>query len=173
MITSFKDTSQYPLNISPEWAPYDRWKIVGIRYERCLGFGYDSYTDDYKVVIAICKGSDRALVHILSLKSNNCKRFGQVDYRFDDAVLATPGILFNGALHWFRFDANYTSDKLSTSAEYIRSRIFVQTLVSPYVNNGRPIHATNNYSTVKAGNVKEKRETEEEEGIRTIQRINI
>ncbi|GKE07366.1 putative F-box domain-containing protein [Tanacetum coccineum] len=73
---------------------------------RLFGFGYDSSTDDYKLVLAIDQGSDGSLVQILSLKSNVWKVFGQVNYRFDDASLLEPGILFNGALHWFMFDIN-------------------------------------------------------------------
>ncbi|GJZ45163.1 putative F-box domain-containing protein [Tanacetum coccineum] len=73
-------------------------------YTRCMGFGYDSSTDDYKVVRAICNG-DITLVHILSLKSNIWNLFGRIDYLNPPT---TPGILFNGALHWFWFeDANY------------------------------------------------------------------
>nr|GEW96764.1 hypothetical protein [Tanacetum cinerariifolium] len=58
---------------------------------RCFGFGYDSSTDDYKVVMAICQqDGDHALVHILSLKSNIWKLFGQVNYRFDLGQLIRP-----------------------------------------------------------------------------------
>ncbi|GJR88483.1 putative F-box domain-containing protein [Tanacetum coccineum] len=75
-------------------------------YWRCMGFGYDSSTDDYKVVRAICDG-DITLVHMLSLKSNIWKLFGQIKYR----PCFKPGILLNGALHWFWFDANDTNDE--------------------------------------------------------------
>ncbi|GKC24455.1 F-box protein CPR1-like protein [Tanacetum coccineum] len=71
---------------------------------RCYGFGYDSFADDYKLVMAINQGRyDGTLVQILSLKSNVWKLFGHVNYSFYDN---NPGILFNGALHWFWFDAN-------------------------------------------------------------------
>ncbi|GJW88861.1 F-box/kelch-repeat protein-like protein [Tanacetum coccineum] len=71
------------------------------------GFGYDSPPNDYKLVMAIDQGSDDGtLVQIFSLKSNVWKLFGHVDYRFDDASLLEPGILFNGALHWFMYDIN-------------------------------------------------------------------
>ncbi|GJZ32429.1 putative F-box domain-containing protein [Tanacetum coccineum] len=72
---------------------------------QCLGFGYDSSSDDYKVVLAICQ-QGKALVQILSLKSNVWKPFGHVNYIFDDSLLAIPGILFNGALHWFWLNPN-------------------------------------------------------------------
>ncbi|GJR82496.1 F-box/kelch-repeat protein-like protein [Tanacetum coccineum] len=233
-----------------------------VPYWRCMGFGYDSSTDNYKAVTAICNG-DITLVHVLSLKSNIWKLFGQTNYWPGPD---TPGILFNGALHWFMFDATYplyekvlivsfdlakeefreipqpddtryvwnycstlgiiegslcifikkrnhvnnppcsiwvmknyngkpswellpvtnycemkdhaihymlkdTSQyrktlpptyfcddniRLSRSEEYISSPIFVQTLVSPYVNNNnrRPSRTKNNKSTVKAWRVK-------------------
>ena len=221
-------------------------------YAQRYGFGYDSSTDDYKLVFAINQGGcDGALVQILSLKSNTWKLFGHVNYRFDDKE---PGILFNGALHWFMHtgnrdkvfivsfdlakeefreipqpdDARYVwncqyklgifkdhlcifhkrrdgrphgiwvmknnnlkqpwellptacemmdrvhymikdcllSKKmpsyyccqntfLSTSGKHIWSPIFVQTLVSPFVNNhGRPSDAKKNKRTVEAGSSK-------------------
>ncbi|GJY32521.1 F-box/kelch-repeat protein-like protein [Tanacetum coccineum] len=226
------------------------------------GFGYDSSTNDYKLVMAIDQGSDDGtLVQIFSLKSNVWKLFGHVDYRFDDASLLEPGILFNGALHWFMYDINrdkilivsfdlakeefkeisqpddtrydgsydnalgifedhlcifdehndgrpygiwvmknynvkqswkllptqcemkdrvhymikdsllskkmpsyFCSENLflSTSGKHIWSPIFVQTLVSPYVNNhGRQNDAKNSKRTVKSGTSKEWREIEE------------
>ncbi|GKE44395.1 hypothetical protein Tco_1471679, partial [Tanacetum coccineum] len=173
---------------------------------------------DYKVVTAVCNG-DITLVHMLSLKSNIWKLFGQINYQSfpepakeefreipqpDDSRYVwnyyySLGIIEGSlcifvklrypinnhqcniwvmknhnrkpswerlpitnycemkdhAIHYMLKDSNqyrktppptyYCDDntQLSTSAEYIRSPIFVQTLVSPYV--------------------KEKRETEEEE----------
>ena len=84
---------------------------------RCLGFGYDSSTDDYKVFMATCTGNNGALVHIFSLKSNIWKFFGQINYEFNDrrfeeydGGLTAPGILFNGALHWFWLNVDYTGN---------------------------------------------------------------
>ncbi|GJZ28656.1 putative F-box domain-containing protein [Tanacetum coccineum] len=81
----------------------------------CLGFGYDTSTDDYKVVIVMNDYSDddrdsKALVHILNLKSNIWKPLGHFNYWFNYIDLATPGILYNEALHWFWFDANDTTN---------------------------------------------------------------
>ncbi|GJX98453.1 F-box protein CPR1-like protein [Tanacetum coccineum] len=88
------------------------------------GFGYDSSTDDYKLVMAINQGCDGALVQILSLKSNVWKLLGHVNYRFDDRK---PGILFNGALYWFWYNANdikniSTRDKIFNCA-YMRFQL--------------------------------------------------
>ncbi|GKA06800.1 F-box protein CPR1-like protein [Tanacetum coccineum] len=231
-----------------------------ISYSHRYGFGYDSSTDDHKLVMAINQGSDDGtLVQILSLKSNVWKLFGHVNYSFHDSK---PGILFNGALYWFCYNANdiknvfivsfdlakeqfieipQPDDKryvwswhnqlgilddhlcifdqhndgrpygiwvmknynvkqswkllatqcemkdrvhymikdslhsrkmpsyfccddtfLSRSGKHIWSPIFVQTLVSPYVNNhGRPSDAKKNKRTVEAGTSKEEREIEE------------
>ncbi|GJS33822.1 F-box protein CPR1-like protein [Tanacetum coccineum] len=228
-------------------------------YAQCYGFGYDSSADDYKLVMTIDQRCDGTLVQILSLKSNVWKVFGHVNYSFSHDT--EPGILFNGALHWFWYNANdmekvsivsfdlakeqfkeipqpddtryvwsydhelgifedhlciflkrngrpygiwvmknynvkqswkllptdcemkdrvhymikdsLLSKKmpsyfccenifLSTSGKHIWSPIFVQTLVSPYVNNhGRPSDAKKNKRTVEAGSSKEWREIEE------------
>ncbi|GJR53971.1 ribonuclease H-like domain-containing protein [Tanacetum coccineum] len=54
--------------------------------------------------MAITKDSDDGtLVQILSLKSNVWEVFGHVNYSFHDSK---PGILFNGALYWFCYNAN-------------------------------------------------------------------
>ncbi|GKB65287.1 putative F-box domain-containing protein [Tanacetum coccineum] len=74
-----------------------------VSYARCYGFGYDSSTDDYKLMAIKQRSDDGALVQILSLKSNIWKLFGHVNYSFYDCM---PGILFNGALHWFSYNAN-------------------------------------------------------------------
>ncbi|GKD00869.1 putative F-box domain-containing protein [Tanacetum coccineum] len=72
-----------------------------------LGFGYDSYTDDYKVVMAIQKGLNESLVQVLSLKSNTWKLIGQFNYVIS---FNKTGILCNGALHWFVVDHHHSSE---------------------------------------------------------------
>ncbi|GKE21457.1 F-box/kelch-repeat protein-like protein [Tanacetum coccineum] len=77
----------------------------------CLSFGYDSSTDDYKVLLAIRKSYDGtvgALFLIFSMKSNTWKLIGQFNYWF---LHNLPGIFFNGALHWFAFDYNASEQK--------------------------------------------------------------
>ncbi|GJW21228.1 F-box/kelch-repeat protein-like protein [Tanacetum coccineum] len=71
---------------------------------RLCGFGYDSSTDDYKLVLVINQGSIGSLIQILSLKSNVWKHFGHVNYSFSHDT--EPGILFNGALHWIMSNNN-------------------------------------------------------------------
>ncbi|KAF5820100.1 putative F-box domain-containing protein [Helianthus annuus] len=67
----------------------------------CWGFGYDSSTDDYKVIV---KGWDQTCVQVMiaSLKSNVWRVIEEVKYKF----ISKTGILSNGALHWIAKDQN-------------------------------------------------------------------
>ncbi|KAL7595151.1 hypothetical protein Lser_V15G29452 [Lactuca serriola] len=62
----------------------------------CWGFGYDSFADDFKVVIGFTKGDGLTCFQVLALKSNEWKVIGDVNYSIDSRI----GILCNGALHW-------------------------------------------------------------------------
>ncbi|GKE18156.1 F-box/kelch-repeat protein-like protein [Tanacetum coccineum] len=74
----------------------------------CWGFGHDSSTDDYKVVMGIKVHKVGTLFQVLSLKSNIWEVISLVKYKF----IATSrfGILWNGALHWFM--KNYNTKKM-------------------------------------------------------------
>ncbi|GJZ41323.1 putative F-box domain-containing protein [Tanacetum coccineum] len=73
------------------------------RWSLCWGFGYDSFTDDYKVVMGTQMDYDAGtLFQVLTLKSNLWKVMKQVKYNFYNPL----GILWNGALHWFMQDCN-------------------------------------------------------------------
>ncbi|GKA66281.1 putative F-box domain-containing protein [Tanacetum coccineum] len=100
-------------------------------YMRCMGFGYDSSTDDYKVVRAI-RNSDITLVHIISLRSNIWKLFRQINFR---SRADTPGVLFNEALHWFWFDANQKASIVSFNLAKEEFREIPQPDDSRYVWN--------------------------------------
>ncbi|XP_071707708.1 F-box protein CPR1-like [Rutidosis leptorrhynchoides] len=68
------------------------------------GFGYDSTTDDYKVVFGSDKSNHHMGFQVLSLKSNKWKyTVGECDdyltYNAHHRFLA--GVLYDGALHWF------------------------------------------------------------------------
>ncbi|GKA85580.1 F-box/kelch-repeat protein-like protein isoform X1 [Tanacetum coccineum] len=107
-------TRRIAIRIPRDWGSYQIWRMGGSSnglaqppvdfhgHAQCMGFGYDSSTDDYKVFTAVCNGYI-TLVHILSLKSNIWKLCGQINYR----SFPKRGILFNGVLHWFW----YTRDK--------------------------------------------------------------
>ncbi|PWA56784.1 F-box domain-containing protein [Artemisia annua] len=67
-------------------------------YETCWGFGYDSVTDDYKVVLGVINHEKKTCFQVLSLKSNAWKLIGQLHYTF--CSYQRVGIFCNGALHW-------------------------------------------------------------------------
>jgi hypothetical protein len=69
----------------------------------CWGFGHDSSTDDYKVVMGIKMGKAGTLFQVLSLKLNIWKVVRQVKFKIASSLF---GILWNGALHWFMKDVN-------------------------------------------------------------------
>ncbi|CAH1452892.1 unnamed protein product [Lactuca virosa] len=73
----------------------------------CWGFGYDSSTDDYKVVLGFRKRVGWTCFQVLSLKSNVWKLIGDVKYSF----LSRIGILCNGALHWIMKDSSSPNKK--------------------------------------------------------------
>ncbi|GKC34372.1 F-box protein CPR1-like protein, partial [Tanacetum coccineum] len=74
------------------------------RGKSCRGFGYDSSTDDYKVVVGTNEGLHHVRFQVLTLKSNIWKFIGELNYisraRFGS------GLLYNEALHWFMADPN-------------------------------------------------------------------
>ncbi|GJZ13995.1 F-box protein CPR1-like protein [Tanacetum coccineum] len=59
-----------------------------------LGFGYDSFSDDYKVVL----GKPES-VQVLSLKTNVWRSLGKLEYLYYHFPTFV-GILCNGAIHW-------------------------------------------------------------------------
>nr|GEZ43868.1 hypothetical protein [Tanacetum cinerariifolium] len=70
---------------------------ISIRLDSCWGFGYDSFTDDYKVVTGIKVHKVRTLFQVLTLKSNIWKVKRLVKLKFIGVPI---DILFNGAIHW-------------------------------------------------------------------------
>lgn len=62
----------------------------------CWGFGYDSSIDDYKVIYGFRKNEGVTCFQVLTLKSNEWKVIGEVNYNFISRI----GIICNGALHW-------------------------------------------------------------------------
>ncbi|XP_071687398.1 F-box/kelch-repeat protein At3g06240-like [Rutidosis leptorrhynchoides] len=69
------------------------------REKVCWGFGYDSSTDDYKVVIGYNQSEHHTCFKVLSLKSNKWKFIG--DDHYSSPFNYHHGILYDGALHWF------------------------------------------------------------------------
>lgn len=78
-------------------------------YERRLyGLGYDSTTDDYKlvVVIFIDELDCSFLVYVFSLKSNRWKKKIEIcPYEVAYSQTKAAAVLVNGALHWVMIDS--------------------------------------------------------------------
>ncbi|GJZ63364.1 zinc finger, CCHC-type containing protein [Tanacetum coccineum] len=75
-------------------------KFDGLIWSTCWGFGYDSSTDDYKVIVGFKSISSSWMsFQVLSLKTNVWKDVGKLKYLCFS--LNTIGILCNGKLHWF------------------------------------------------------------------------
>ncbi|XP_071687350.1 F-box protein CPR1-like [Rutidosis leptorrhynchoides] len=77
------------------------------------GFGYDSATDDYKVVVGFNQSKHHMRFQVLSLKSNKWKLVGDNDNltylsSFNDY---NCGFLYDGALHWFMDDTTKNKKK--------------------------------------------------------------
>ncbi|PWA69097.1 F-box associated interaction domain-containing protein [Artemisia annua] len=68
-------------------------------YQVAYGFGYDSYTDDYKVV-AVRKSNNK--VKVYSLKTGIWKKVSD----FPDAYLLEDGVFLNGCIHWLDYLPN-------------------------------------------------------------------
>ncbi|KAI7727783.1 hypothetical protein M8C21_025014 [Ambrosia artemisiifolia] len=90
---------------TPPFRPHMH-KIGMIREVVCWGFGYDSSTDDYKVIAGFMKDwhSKHTRFHALTLKSNTWKAIGKVKY---STYVGKSGILCGGALHWFMTHKNH------------------------------------------------------------------
>lgn len=85
---------------TPPFRPHMH-KIAWIRQVVCWGFGYDSSTNDYKVIAGFMKNLDSKRTHfyVLTLKSSSTwKVIGEVKYGI---YASRTGILCSGALHWF------------------------------------------------------------------------
>ncbi|KAJ0450315.1 putative F-box domain-containing protein [Helianthus annuus] len=81
-------------------------KIPTTRSAVCWGFGYDSYADDYKVVVGFRQtySKKRTRFYVLSLKSNIWRVIGE-EVMYWRGYVGIDGVLCGGALHWFMADA--------------------------------------------------------------------
>ncbi|GJR99652.1 F-box protein CPR1-like protein [Tanacetum coccineum] len=87
----------------------------------CWGFGYDSITDDFKVVLGAMKGKDQTCFQVISLKSNAWKVIGEMDYRCSE--LQCVGVLCNGAIHWVMHPENNINEQVIISFDLSRRGI--------------------------------------------------
>ncbi|XP_035835069.1 F-box/kelch-repeat protein At3g23880-like isoform X2 [Helianthus annuus] len=89
---------------TPPFQPHVH-KLAMTREVACWGFGYDSSSDDYKVIAGFMKKFDskRTSFLVLTLKSNTWKVIGQVKYSIYEG---RSGVFYGGALHWFMTHKN-------------------------------------------------------------------
>ncbi|KAK9943834.1 hypothetical protein M0R45_009429 [Rubus argutus] len=76
--------------------------------QHCLcfqGFGYDSTTDDYKVIRGI-RRFVKSIIQVFSLKSGSWKTYNNMK----NVCVRGDGCLLAGALHWLEFRSPYYSD---------------------------------------------------------------
>ncbi|KAM7485147.1 hypothetical protein LguiA_001156 [Lonicera macranthoides] len=67
---------------------------------RMLGFGYDSFIDNYKVIRVTSKTPIEHKVEIYQLKTNSWRRIEGIPYGLLVFPSHTGGTLVNGSLHW-------------------------------------------------------------------------
>ncbi|XP_004305871.1 PREDICTED: F-box/kelch-repeat protein At3g23880-like [Fragaria vesca subsp. vesca] len=95
------------------WNPYTRDSkvlptppgVIKKSYGGCYdfyGLGYDSATDDYKVILGVtyyddANGANKIMIHIFALKTGSWRTVQGIDYVELDTRL---GLFVNGALHW-------------------------------------------------------------------------
>ncbi|XP_071687362.1 F-box/kelch-repeat protein At3g06240-like [Rutidosis leptorrhynchoides] len=80
----------------------------------CWGFGYDSSTDDYKLVVCFEESNHHIRFQVVSLKSNKWKSLKPNKWKFvehrdyltynTNSNTYACGFIYNGALHWFLDD---------------------------------------------------------------------
>ncbi|KAJ0617143.1 putative galactose oxidase/kelch, beta-propeller, F-box associated interaction [Helianthus annuus] len=73
--------------------------------ELCWGFGYDSRTDDYKVILGSHEDDDHTCFQVFSLKSNTWRVIELVEHSRFRIVY---GVLFDGSLYWIVLENNHT-----------------------------------------------------------------
>ncbi|KAI7735026.1 hypothetical protein M8C21_028143, partial [Ambrosia artemisiifolia] len=101
---------------TPPFRPHMH-KIGMIREVVCWGFGYDSSTDDYKVIAGFMKDwhSKHTRFHALTLKSNTWKAIGKVKYstyvgkseEFKEIPLPDPSLLYDRDCFDYRLGGKY------------------------------------------------------------------
>ncbi|KAI3413007.1 Pre-mRNA-processing factor 19 [Psidium guajava] len=92
-------------------------------YELFYGFGYDSRSDDYKIVEGWADNDnwENWEVAIFSLKSGSWRRI-QVQFQEDHQEVTLPGVYWNGALHWCVHDVIFHDKSIIMSFDLSEER---------------------------------------------------
>ena len=99
---------RYQLPPNPDiWDPSVR---PGTRFDSafCRGFGYDSSSDDYKVVVIITKEYNTE-VNVFSLRTNKWKR---IQEKHHTVVARRHAAILHGAAHWMAFSNSYDNPRI-------------------------------------------------------------
>ncbi|KAL3726865.1 hypothetical protein ACJRO7_031722 [Eucalyptus globulus] len=76
--------------------------FYGFGNESFCGFGYDSQSDDYKIVAADVLSDENWKVAIFSLKSGSWRRM-EVQFQEGKVELSSQGVYWKGAFHWHAY----------------------------------------------------------------------
>ena len=99
-------------------------------HDMLYGFGYDSVTDDYKVV-AVCRHDKK--VKIYSLNTGIWKKAGD----FPDVVLWDDAMFFNGSLYWVDCTSSSKPNILSFD---LHREAYTQVLRPPFDEGDRRLY---------------------------------
>ncbi|XP_062027295.1 F-box/kelch-repeat protein At3g06240-like isoform X2 [Rosa rugosa] len=74
-------------------------RVINSKFTYCFyGFGYDSSSDDYKVIRGFADYlAKKIMIHIFSLKTGSWRTVEDIDYV---TLITQQGLFLNGALHW-------------------------------------------------------------------------
>ncbi|PRQ52355.1 putative F-box domain-containing protein [Rosa chinensis] len=73
-------------------------RVINSKFSYCFyGFGYDSASDDYKVIRGFTDFAKKIMIHIFSLKTGSWRTVEDIDYV---GFIMGKGLFLNGALHW-------------------------------------------------------------------------
>ena len=77
-----------------------------LEFLACRGFGYDSSSDDYKVIVVYTFRyiSEETVVDVFSLKSNKWKSIEETHHT---TVVTRDATVLRGALHWLNCSTSY------------------------------------------------------------------
>ncbi|XP_061341819.1 F-box/kelch-repeat protein At3g23880-like [Gastrolobium bilobum] len=85
--------------------PYPHQLVPRYREEFLYGFGYDSSTDDYLIVIWVWHTDWKSDIHFFSFKTNSWNKTEGINFPHGDYLeeIFRFGLLLNGALHWLAY----------------------------------------------------------------------
>lgn len=110
------------------------------RYHFCFGIGYDSFTDDYKILKLRCDHTHTSSPHdeLYSLKSDSWRKiptFPKKLYQFGKGVFTS-----SGALHWVGYPHNESSHEPVIISFNLRTEKYAEVVQPTYDRESRFEH---------------------------------